>query len=197
MSSSHTQSGDNSKRANLFVKNRASSSMVILTDVSQLEVSSGELSQVTRGKHLVTSDITVAEALESRGIPFIDEWNFLDVSDILDNEKIADDLAQNWWCDYLSEIEYPRGFPLASATYQDMVPPLQVCLNARTIYDRMLNSAIVDHLYGFFLPQVGMFRSGASAVIQGSYKTRQAQVERCLQEMVMSMTQVCIKDVRE
>jgi len=147
--------------------------LLFLTDISQVPSIVRKSSQWLKRASLVTGDMTVAAELERLGIPFIDEWSFLKPEDIEDNWNKAHELADHWWDESIASTEY-HGFSLAEAARQELVWPFEVCLNARTIYQRLLAAIPVKHIYGFFVAPVAIYNTGPSPTFRAATSVAQA-----------------------
>lgn len=133
--------------------------LLYFTDISQVNYVVGNMPEMLRRMRPVTGDIVVAYELERLGIDFIDEWSFLEAEDIARNSETAHILSTRWWDEHLASTEY-EGFSLADAAQQDMVYPLEACLNASSVYDRIFSTYQIKKISGFFLPPVGVVRTG-------------------------------------
>lgn len=133
--------------------------LLYFTDISQVDHIVDNTPELLRQKRPITGDIAVAYELERLGIDFIDEWDFLGSEDIARNCETAHLLSTTWWDEHLASTEY-EGFSLSDTAQQDMIYPLEACLNARTAYDRILNSYQIEKISGYFLPPVGVIRTG-------------------------------------
>ena len=133
--------------------------LLYFTDISQVDYVVDNMPELLRQKRPVTGDIVVAYELERLGIDFIDEWHFLGSDDITKNYETAHLLSATWWDEHLASTEY-EGFALSDTTQQDMVYPLEACLNARSVYDRIFSSYQIEKISGYFLPPVGVVRTG-------------------------------------
>src|SRR5947209_5211814 len=113
--------------------------LLFLDDVSHLEEVLERHPGWLDRMRLVTGDMVVAAELEKLGVPFVEEWSLLPAEDVIRNWTAADRLAKSWWADFPGDLEY-RGFSLAVTARQELLYPFQICLNARTIYDRLLDA---------------------------------------------------------
>lgn len=133
--------------------------LLYFTDISQVDYVVDNMPELLRQKRPVTGDIVVAYELERLGIDFIDEWDFLGSDDIARNCETAHPLSTTWWDEHLASTEY-EGFALSDTSQQDMFYPLEACLNARLVYDRIFSSYQIEKISGYFLPPVGVVRTG-------------------------------------
>lgn len=147
--------------------------LMFLTDVSQVR-------RVVRGwphrkdrTRLVTGDMTTAAELERLGIPFIDEWSYLEPADIDYNRKIAYQLASQWWNEKLGKIEF-CGFSLPEVVEQELAMPFEMCLNSRIVFERLLKSEPFQCIYGYFLRPVAICRTVPAPLIRAATSVSQA-----------------------
>lgn len=133
--------------------------LLYFTDISQVQYVLDKEPQLLETMRPVTGDIVVASELESLDIPFIDEWDFLEPIDIERNFEIANNLGTKWWDENIASTEY-EGFALTECAEQDLVWPFEACLNARVVYEKIFRKYQVDHITGYFLPPIGVVRTG-------------------------------------
>ena len=112
-------------------------------------------------KHLcpMTNDFVVSYELERMGIDFIDEWDFLEPNDIKKNWETANSLSKTWLGEQFLNAKYTQ-FTLSDAAQIDIIYPFQACLNAQTVYYNIFNLYPVEKITGYFLPSLGVIRSG-------------------------------------
>lgn len=133
--------------------------LLFLTDVSQVDVLETEGRRQADRVKIVTADMATAARLEQLGVPFIDEWGLLGPDDVHANWAAAWDLAQRWW-DEASVGGESHEFPLADIARGELHYPFERCLNARRIYDRLLDSLEVRAIEGYFLPPTAAIQTG-------------------------------------
>ncbi|MCX5784281.1 MAG: hypothetical protein NTX59_01175 [Elusimicrobia bacterium] len=133
--------------------------LLYFTDISQLQYVLDKKPLLLEQMQPITGDVVVACELERRNISFVDEWDFLGPTDIERNSGIANDLSGTWWHENLASTEY-EGFSLLDAARQDMVYPLEACLNARTVYEKIFQKNHINRISGYFLPEIGVIRCG-------------------------------------
>lgn len=133
--------------------------LLYFTDISQVGYVLDRRPEILKKKHAMTGDIVVAYELERLGIDFIDEWDFLDVEDIEANFERARLLSTTWWDENLASTEY-EGFALSDTAQQDLIYPFEAGLNARTVYRKLFSTYQIGNITGFFLPPVGVVRTG-------------------------------------
>jgi hypothetical protein len=115
----------------------------------------------------VTGDLAVADGLERLGIPFLDEWDYLSAEDVRRNWEAAHELGARWWDEGLASTAY-GGFTLAEAARFDVVFPFEICLNAATIYGRLLETPSLGALHAFSLPRTPVSRTGPAPLSRAS-----------------------------
>lgn len=133
--------------------------LLFFNDISQLLYALDKEPHLFETMRPVTGDIVVASELERLNIPFIDEWDFLEPIDIERNVETAHYLSKNWWDENTSSTAY-EGFTLSNCAVQELVYPFEACLNARTVYERIFKNYTIDQISGYFLPSVGVIRTG-------------------------------------
>lgn len=133
--------------------------LLYLTDISQLNHLRIENPQLLTHMQPITGDIVVAFELERLKIEFIDEWDYLSPQDIEHNLETANKLSKNWWDESIASTEY-EGFTLASTTGNDLLYFFEACLNAATVYKKLFQTYTIDRISGYFLPNIGVIRTG-------------------------------------
>ena len=147
--------------------------LLFLNDVAQLKYIQLNEPEKLNDMLPVTADMTVAFMLEQKGIAFVDEWDFLSENQIVENKKIAHQLAKNWWDEQVASTEY-NGLVLSDLVEQDLVYPLEASLNARTVYAGLLDTYSVKKISGFFLPAVPVIRTGPVPTAKAVHSVSQA-----------------------
>jgi hypothetical protein len=133
--------------------------LLYFTDISQVSYVVDHRPELMKNRHAMTGDVVVAYELERLGIDFIDEWDLLGAEDIEANFETARLLSTTWWDESLASTEY-EGFALSEAAQQDMIYPFEASLNARTVYRKLFSTCQIRSIAGFFLPSVGVYRTG-------------------------------------
>lgn len=133
--------------------------LLYFTDISQVQYVLDKKPHLFEQMMPITGDIVVAFELERLKIDYIDEWDFLSSESIQRNWNIANDLSTRWWEEIDINVYY-EGFSLFEATKQDMVYPIQACLNAKIVYERLITENHIERISGFFLPPMGVVRTG-------------------------------------
>lgn len=133
--------------------------ILYFTDIVQVRYVAEKSPHLFRQMRPMTGEIVVADEFERLHIPFIDEWQYLENSDIERNFEAANNLSARWWDRRIPEIEY-KGLPLSEAARQDLVFAFEAALNAKVVYNRILSSAKIEKVSGFFLPPAGVVRTG-------------------------------------
>lgn len=133
--------------------------LLFITDVSQLAYLREHCPELLRSATPVVEDVVVAYELERMGVAFIEEWSLLTPAEIEDNSAVAHRLAANWWDESRASTDY-RGIRLSDMVRQDLIYPLEACLNARTVYRKLFASVDITRISGFFLPPTGVVRTG-------------------------------------
>lgn len=133
--------------------------LLYFTDISQVRYVVDCIPELFKKKRAMTGDIVVAYELERLGIDFIDEWDFLGAEDIEANFETARLLSTTWWDESMASTEY-EGFALSDTAQQDLIYPFEASLNARTVYRKLFSTCQIESITGFFLPSVGVCRTG-------------------------------------
>ncbi len=146
--------------------------LLVLSDISQVKYLLQHQAAVLTSHRLMTQDFTVAHELERLQIPFLDEFCYLSPADIEENGGRAAELAEVWQQHALGGDG--QGLEIAALAKQDLVWPLDVCLNARTVYQRILESETVESLSGYWLPPQPIFSTGPAPVTRAAASLAQA-----------------------
>lgn len=129
--------------------------LLFLTDVSQVDALEADGCLQAEHTTIVTADMTAGFRLEQFGIPFIDEWSLLGPEDLHASWTDAYELAGHWWEQGTVGMEY-RGVHLEECARLELAWPFEACLNARKIYEPLLDSLPVRRIAGYFLPSVAV-----------------------------------------
>lgn len=132
--------------------------LLFLTHVSQVQDVALAQKRLVNPR-IVTADLATAARLEELGIPFIDEWSLLTAEDLEATWRTSWELACNWWNEAFQGQNCPD-FDLAEAAKNELYWPFEWCLNARLIYDRLLDAHPVREIFGYFLPATGVCQCG-------------------------------------
>jgi len=135
--------------------------LLFFTDISQVQYVLDKEPELFEQMRPITGDIVVAYELDRLNIGFIDEWDFLESADIERNWEIANRLSASWWNE-INTNAYYEGFSLFETTKQDIVYPIEACLNARVVYERIFQENSINRISGFFLTSIGVIRTGPS-----------------------------------
>ncbi|HEY4784550.1 MAG TPA: hypothetical protein VIH57_00810 [Bacteroidales bacterium] len=133
--------------------------LLYFTDISQFQYVLERKPQLLEQMQPITGDIVVAYELQNRNINFINEWDFLEPADIERSWEIANNLSVDWWNKNMTRPEY-EGISLVDATRQDLVYSFEACLNANVVYERIFKNYPINRISGYFLPSVGVIRTG-------------------------------------
>lgn len=133
--------------------------LLYLSDISQLDYVRKKKPDLLLRTVVLTADMVVAAELERSDIEFIDEWNYLSPLEIEQNWKEAYRLSGCWWDETVVSTDC-LGVRLSEAARQDWVYALEASLNARNIYRKIIADLRVSKISGFFLPAVGVVRTG-------------------------------------
>jgi hypothetical protein len=133
--------------------------LLLLRDISQLEDLDRVSPECNERCTLVTGDLAVAAELERRGIPFVEEWSYVDANDLTYNWDEAHHLAAAWWDPRWGQLEL-GDLSLPSMTLQDMVYPFEACLNAELIYRRLFAALDVSGVRSCPAEDVAFCRTG-------------------------------------
>jgi hypothetical protein len=136
--------------------------LIYLTNVNQLKLIVDEDHNCITNKLPITGDLTVSYELEKMGVEFINEWDNITPLEIEHNFELASTLSESWWQE-LGLEEYSELFQFTSA---DMYYPINACLNASTVYDRILFKHKVTKISGYFSPEIGIMSNGPAPVSQ-------------------------------
>src|SRR5437763_666397 len=78
-----------------------------------------------------------------------------------------------WWEDEIADTSM-LGFSLAQMARQEWAMPFELCVNAAIVYQRLFTAKAVRRVYGFFLPPVGMCRTGPAPAFRPATSVTQA-----------------------
>ncbi len=106
-----------------------------------------------------TSNLAVAEILQSRGIPFLDAWEYLPPAVIHANYELSWQLARTWTRELGDFGDEPLA-SLAAATTQEWIYPFEACLNAAHVYGAILDEQSVERIALPPLDPQPMWRNG-------------------------------------
>lgn len=133
--------------------------LIYFSDISQLDYVLTEQPELLKTMRPITGDMAVSFELERLSIDYIDEWDLINSTEIEKNWNEAYTLSKSWWDERLASTHYGIEALTVSAQ-QDMVYPFQACLNARTLYSRLLNTYSIEKICGFFLTPIAVIRTG-------------------------------------
>jgi hypothetical protein len=137
--------------------------LIYLAEISDLEKIIANDLTLLKKKLPLTGDMTVSFKLESLGIEFIDEWNYILPEDMKKNLDEVHDIVNSWWDESFAETDY-KNFPLTETAKIDLAYSLLAGLNARTVYGRLFNTYSVGQISGFFMPPKGVVRTGPGII---------------------------------
>jgi hypothetical protein len=146
--------------------------LLYFSDISQLDYVLNTNSELLTHKRPITGDMVVSFELERLGIEFIDEWDFIEPTEIEENWNEAYALSTSWW-EGLASTKYGAE-ALTKSVQQEMVYPFQTCLNARTVYGRLFQKFPIERIVGFFLPNVPIIRTGPAPTSRAVQSVSQA-----------------------
>ncbi len=147
--------------------------LIYFSDVSQLVNHDLKKIACNKNNRLITNDMAVAFEFDMLGIEYIDEWKFLNETDIENNKVAAHHLAKNWWNEAFYSLAY-EGFPLGDIVQQDLVYAFEASLNARIVYNRLFEAYSICKIRGYFLPSVPVIRTGPSPANKAVQSVTQA-----------------------
>ncbi|MBS0264657.1 MAG: hypothetical protein JSS02_22170 [Planctomycetes bacterium] len=147
--------------------------LVFVTNRSQVESLAAAPDRPFERLRPVTANPSVAECLRRLGVPFVDEWDFLTPADISRNSDEARVLASAWWDESLAPLTY-TSFSLAEAQRFENTCPFEICLNANTIYERILQQFPHSRLFAFRTPRAPLTRKMPPPLIRESASLAQA-----------------------
>jgi len=144
-----------------------------LSEISHLDFVLAQKPEMLKSMRPITGDMVVAFELERLGIDFIDEWDFLQPDEIEKSKETAHVLSKTWWDENLASTSY-EGFSLTHVAQQDLVYPFEACLNARVVYERIFKAHPISKVSGYFLPPVGVVRTGPAPTTRAVSSVAQA-----------------------
>jgi hypothetical protein len=153
--------------------------LLLLDEIAQLEHLLAVQPQLLERARPITSDLVVATRLEELGVPFLDVWKLIDGAEIAHNRARVNDLVARWWGTDAAVVEY-RGRNLNTAAAVELREPLEICLNARLVYDRALDAVAPRRLHACFLPTVPLRRCGPAPLIRASLSLAQTVLRWCV-----------------
>jgi hypothetical protein len=134
--------------------------LLYLTDISQikyiLDVSPNLLKKYTP----ITGDLVVSYELENLGINFIDEWDYLTPKTIEYNWILSNKLIKCWTNEAGVDPVYYEDISLSECAGQDLAYSFEAALNARVVYEKIIETHNVTCIAGFFLPEIAVIRTG-------------------------------------
>jgi hypothetical protein len=132
--------------------------LLYITDVSQVDYLLNNFNEF-ESYTPITGDISSAFVLQNNFVDFINEWDYLRPELIQKNWDLANNFSENWW----NEIHFNIPSDLKQyfiATSQDMVFPLEVIFNSKTVYEDIFKRFQIEELAGFFLENNAILRTG-------------------------------------
>lgn len=136
--------------------------LLYFTDISQLHYVLDKESNLLIDTKPFTIDLVVAFELKRLNIDFIDGWDYLTSQEIEVNYDNAHKLAFNWWNELkINDIHF-KGFSLLDTVVQEFIYPFEASLNASVAFRKLFKEFQIEQILGFFLPQVGVIRTGPS-----------------------------------
>ncbi len=134
--------------------------LLYLTDISQVNYIFDNSLDYFEKYTPLSGDLVVSSKLEKLGISFIDEWDYLAKEYINLNWQNSLTLSKKWCKELkIEEIKY-NNVLLSKCTQQDFAYSFEAALNARTAYEKILNEFDVTRIFGFFLPDTPVIRTG-------------------------------------
>ena len=132
--------------------------LLYITDISQL---TDYFSDPNSYKDLtiITGDISVAFELETSGVNYVNEWDFLSNKEIENNFDQANVISKKWWNE-IYNIHTHDGQHYFSSTCQDMVYSIEAALNSKCIYDSLFSKYKILEIHGFFLKDQAVIKTG-------------------------------------
>lgn len=134
--------------------------LLYITDISQikfiLDVSPNLLEKFTP----ITGDLVVSNELENLGINFIDEWDYLTPKTIESNWILSNKLTKCWTNEAGIDPVYYEDISLSECAGQDLAYSFEAALNARVVYEKIIETHNVTRIAGFFLPEIAVIRTG-------------------------------------
>ncbi len=163
------------------------SDAIFLCDTAQIPAALRLQRRLGPGARLITGDMTTAWELERRGVAFVDEHDCITGDELLRNWEIADGVAGRWWGGADTAIA-GDGAPLLDAARGDLRLPIELCLDAATVYRRLLADRRIRRAHIFFVPPTAICRTqpapGTRAAASLSQGVLRGEAERAGIEVV-------------
>lgn len=134
--------------------------LLYITDVSQIKFILENASDLLNRFTPITGDLVVSNELESLGVNFIDEWDYLSPNDIESNWRLSAKLTKCWWEELGIDQIYFENISLSQCASQDLTYSFEAALNARTAYEKIIEAHNVTRIVGFFLENRAVIRTG-------------------------------------
>ena len=106
-----------------------------------------------------TCDIEVAFYFDTYGVKYINGWDLIDPADIERNWNLAHLLSEHWLSGDV-RFEEILGFNPLTCAQQDMVYPFESALNAKIIFNNLINKYEITNFNGVCNKAVPMLRTG-------------------------------------
>lgn len=152
------------------------SDAIFLCDPSQIPAALRLQHRLGRGAFLATGDMTTAWELERLGVPFLDEHDVITGEERLANWEAAGRVAARGWGEHA--VGDADGLPLLDAARGELRLPVELCLDAVTVYRRLLADHAVRHAHVFFLPPAAICRTQPAPGIWAATSLSQAVLRR-------------------
>ena len=152
------------------------SEAILVADVGQVPAALRLRRRLGAGTLLLTGDMATAWELERRGEPFIDEHDLVTPAELLRNWETAAALATRWWGE-APELTV-AGVPLLSAAQGDLRLPIELCLDAATVYARLFREHAITRAHVFFVPPEAICRAQPAPGTRAATSLSQAVLRR-------------------
>lgn len=149
------------------------SEILFLNDPHEMCHARAHLREVFERCRVVTGDLaTIAEA-ERLGIRTMNEWDYLKSEDVEENFEEAGRLVHGWWGNDRDATRH-EGICLAEMASYELAWPFEMCLNSRTIYNRILDALKPRRIHLFEHSKVGVCRTGPVPIHPAAVSVSQA-----------------------
>lgn len=146
--------------------------LVSLSDVSHVSDWMGRARRKLSHALPITSDLGAAAELDRQCVQFIDEFTYLSPDEMERNWNRAYELAEEWQRFALP----PKTLSpeVAVLARQDLIYPFEMCLNAATVYRKLLTSHSVEELLVYWVPPRAVIRTGPLPISRAAASLAQA-----------------------
>jgi hypothetical protein len=134
--------------------------LLYFTDISQLKYILNVSPNLLKKYTPITGDLVVSYELENLGIDFIDEWDYLTSKTIESNWILSKKLTKCWTNEAGIDAVYFEDISLNECAENDLAYSFEAALNARLVYEKIIEKYNVSSIAGFFLPEISVIRTG-------------------------------------